>query len=91
MASKSVGRALIVDRARAQIRYLDVRRDRPSLDCSSSAEEEVGPETPMETKSRLKVTVGRDPGLPPSVERASPPHPYSPNPIPSLGKQISTA
>lgn len=31
---------------------------------------------PMETKSRLKVTVGRDPGLPPSassVERASPP------------------
>lgn len=35
-----------------------------------------GGPAPMETKSRLKVTAGRDPGLPPSassVERASPP------------------
>lgn len=54
--------------------------------------EEAGLETPMETKSRLKVTPGRDPGLPPSassVERASPPRLSSPGLHTALGKQIS--
>jgi hypothetical protein len=52
----------------------------------------VGPETPMETKSRFKVTAGRDPGLPLSdisVERASPPRLSSPGLHTALGTQIS--
>lgn len=53
---------------------------------------EAGLKTPMETKSRLKVTAGRDPGLPPSassVERASPPYLSSPGLHTALEKQIS--
>lgn len=79
MASKSVARALVVGaRARSD------RCDRSSLDYSSA---EVGPETPMETKSRFKVTAGRDSGLPlpPALSNArvhqslnlTPPPPHS--------------
>lgn len=54
---------------------------------------EAGFETPMETKSRLKVTAGRDPGLPPSSssdERASTPPPVLSRPAHcTLGMQIS--
>lgn len=78
--------ALNVAPGRNRVKWAASRRS----SCLSSVK--TGPETPMETKSRFKVTARRDPGLPPfasSVERASPTRPSSPDLHNALGMQIS--